>query len=272
MSRIQHILDKAERDGGLHRMRAVADSSLAAVERRDDPTLRPEMLELLEPPTAVFAPGRTLRNTPLDPLLVAALSPEAPAAEQYRALRMRVSHSDHASPVHVILVTSPGRREGKTLTAANLALTMAQDFQRRICIVDADLRHSRLQTLFGLTDGPGLADVLTGRCSLPDALTLLEDQQITLLPAGRPSAHPAELLGSATMRETIDTLRARFDRVIIDAPSAGPLADLGILAPLADRVVLVVRSGQTTRPAIQDAIATIGGTRLLGVVLNDSAG
>jgi receptor protein-tyrosine kinase len=74
------------------------------------------------------------------------------------------------------------------------------------------------------------------------------------------------------MRNTIDALRSQFDRVIIDAPAVLPLADLGILAPLADRVVLVVRAGQTTKPAIADAVASIGRERLLGIVLNDANG
>jgi Mrp family chromosome partitioning ATPase len=114
--------------------------------------------------------------------------------------------------------------------------------------------------------------VLTGNVSLSDALTHLEDQQITMLPAGRASAHPAELLGSTAMRQTIDTLRAHFDRVIIDAPPTGPLADIGILAPLVDRVVLVVRSGVTTKPAIHEAVSSIKASQLLGIVLNDATG
>jgi Mrp family chromosome partitioning ATPase len=161
---------------------------------------------------------------------------------------MRVSHADHGSP-HVLLVTSPGRREGKTLTAANLALAMARDHQRRICIVDADLRYPRLHKLFGLPDGPGLADVLTGRSTMPDALTLIEDQQVTLLPAGRTSAHPGNCSASQnarSYRHAALALRRRRRRLTV----RGSLADLGILAPLADRVVLVVRAGQTTKPAI----------------------
>lgn len=266
MSRIQNILDKAEREGGLLRMRTL-DPEVAA--RTPDILDRPPSgPEIVDPMT--LTPGRVVQDTRLDPLLVAALAPAARASEQYRALRMRVAHADHTAPVRVILVTSPGRREGKTLTAANLALTMAQDFQRRICVVDADLRHSRLHRLYGLADGPGLADVLTGRTSLGDALTLIEDQQVTLLPAGRATAHPAELLGGMVMRDTIERLRTNFDRVIIDAPAAAPLADLGILAPLADGVVLVVRAGQTTKPAVQEAVASIGQARLLGIILNDA--
>jgi protein-tyrosine kinase len=268
MSRIQNILEKAERDGGVLRMRSLTESALAF----ETPTPAPP--EVFDEPVIVepsVAPARVVRDTQLDPHLIAALEPGATAAEQYRALRTRLTH-DHQGSVGVVLVTSPGRREGKTLTAANLALTMAQDFQRRICIVDADLRHSRLQTLFGLTDGPGLADVLTGGASLSDALIQLEDLQITMLPAGRASAHPAELLGSTAMRQTVETLRSQFDRVIIDAPPTGPLADIGILAPLVDRVVLVVRAGVTTKPAIHDAVSAIDAKQLLGIVLNDATG
>jgi len=270
MSRIQNILDKAEREGSLLRMRSIAEP--VAAPRHVPAEMPPVVLEPEPLSGTTLPPGRVVRDTRLDPLLVTAGSPDAPASEQYRALRMRLNHNDQGSPANVILVTSPGRREGKTLTAANLALTMAQDFQRRVCVVDADLRHSRLHKMFGLSDGPGLSEILTGRASLADALTLLEDQQVTVLHAGRPAGHPAELLGGLTMRNTIDALRSQFDRVIIDAPAVLPLADLGILAPLVDRVVLVVRAGQTTKPAIADAVASIGRERLLGIVLNDANG
>ena len=275
MSRIQQILEKAEREGGVFRMRSMTDPANAEPLAFDTPAIPAAKAAheeiAAEPAAPMPTPGRIVRGVQLDPILVAALHPGAPAAEQYRALRTRMGHSDHAAPVHVILVTSPGRREGKSLTAANLGLTMAQDVQRRICIVDADLRYSRLHKLFGLSDAPGLADVLAGRSTLADSLISLEDQQITLLPSGRLPAHPAELLGSSAMRRTIQTLRSYFDRVIIDAPPAAPLADIGILAPLVDRVVLVVRAGVTTKPAIQEAVAAIGPAKLLGVVLNDAA-
>jgi capsular exopolysaccharide synthesis family protein len=269
MSRIQSILDKAERDGALVRMRSVNDET--AYEPLDE---GPPLFGGQGPAThlspSTLVPGRVVRDVRLDPLLVTAVSPEAQTSEQYRALRTRVSHGDHAAPVHVILVTSPGRREGKTLTAANLGLSMAQDAQRQICIVDADFRHARLHKLFGLSDGPGLADVVGGRSTLSDALTLIEDQQITVLPAGRVPPHPAELLSSALMRQTIETLRDHFDCVIVDAPAAALFADIGILAPLADRIVLVVRAGVTPKPAIHEAAGCLGDANLLGILLNDT--
>ena len=108
------------------------------------------------------------------------------------------------------------------------------------------------------------------RAHLADALVGFEQQQITMLPAGDPPSHPAELLGSTAMRRTIETLRSQFDRVIIDAPAVGPLADVGILAPLVDGALLVVQAGVTTKPAIQEAVSAIGAGKFLGVVLNGS--
>ena len=100
---------------------------------------------------------------------------------------------------------------------------------------------------------------------------MLDEHHITVLPAGDPAAHPAELLGTVTMRRMLDSLRSQFDRVVIDAPAAAPLADIGILTPLVDSVMLVVRAGITPKPAIQDAIAAIDHGKLLGVVLNEAA-
>jgi len=192
-------------------------------------------------------------------------------AEQYRALRTRILHADNGSAVRVVLVTSPGRSEGRSLTVANLGLAMAQEYQRRICVVDADLRNPQQHRLFGIPEGPGLADVLAGRASLDEACATLEEHHITVLPAGTTPAHPAELLGTTTMRRTIEALRSRFDCVIVDGPGAIPLADVGILTPLVDSVLMVVRAGLTSKPAIHDAIATMDGGKLLGMVLNDAA-
>src|SRR5262245_33507578 len=302
MSRIQNILDKAEREGGVRRMRALVESAPPTTRLADaasmpepapsvapyaetlavddapitDPALLSDMTSFASlsapPPTMPTGPAtRVVQSTGLDPALVAVLAPAEAIAEQYRALRTRLAASDRSTASDVILVTSPGRGEGKTLTAANLALTIAQDCQTRICIVDADLRHSRLHTLLGVPDAPGLADLLTGEATLADALVTIDGQQSCMLHAGRPAEHPAELLGSTAMRRTLQTLRNQFDRVIVDAPSAFPLADVGILAPIVDSVVLVVQAGVTTKPAIQDAVSTIGPDRVLGVVLNGTA-
>jgi capsular exopolysaccharide synthesis family protein len=277
MSRIQNILEKAERDGAVRRMHPLAEPAGATLARDMPPVAVPPPAaiagngETHAPSALTAAPAvRTVRPQ-LDRIVRAAFAPDAFAAEQYRALRTRMAQSAHGARVDVILITSPGRGEGKSLTAANLALTMGQDFQSRICLVDADMRHSAQRRLFGLPEMPGLADVLAGQALLNDSLVALEDLALTVLPAGQLPAHPAELLGSTAMRRTLQTLRSQFDRVIIDAPSAAPLADVGILMPLVDSVVLVVQAGTTTKPAIQEAVSAIGASKLLGVVLNGAA-
>jgi capsular exopolysaccharide synthesis family protein len=283
MTRIQNILEKAEREGAVRRVRT--DVAAATPSAAGMPPLAPPPAPVaaggavavaphgaaVAPQNAGLTPARIVSGAHLDARLVTAASTDATVAEQYRALRTRILHADPMSPVNMVLITSPGRSEGKTLTAGNLGLAMAQEWQRRICIVDADLRHPQMHRIFGLPDGPGLCDVLTGRAMLEEALVTLEEHQVTILPAGNVPAHPAELLGTTAMRRTMETLRSQFDRVVVDAPAAAPLADVSILAPLVDRVLVVVRAGVTTKPAIHDALSSIEASKLLGFVLNEAA-
>jgi capsular exopolysaccharide synthesis family protein len=218
-----------------------------------------------DPSTAQMALEATL-----DPILVAALEPLSPAAEQYRTLRARLSQSEENHPMRVIQVTSPGKGDGKTITALNLALTMAQEFQRRVLILDADLRAPNVNALLGLPPGPGLVDVLTGAAALEEALVEIPEHHLTVLRAGRAYEHPAEMLGSGPMRRLVDSLRTQFDRIVVDsAPTT--VADAGAVAPLSDGLLLVVRASTTTTPAISRAIATLASAKLLGLVFNESS-
>lgn len=278
-TRIQHILDKAERDGSVRRVRTDVGVGTLAGARFDATPNAPPPPGYASPsafpapvaaPAPLLSPARIVSGAHLDSHLITSASANDAVAEQYRGLRTRLLHADTMAPVNVVLITSPGRGEGKTLTVGNLGLAMAQESQRRICIVDADLRHPQLHRVFGLPDGPGLCDVLAGRATLEEALVTLEEHNITVLPAGHVPTHPAELLGTTAMRRTLETLRTQFDRIVLDAAPATPLADVSILAHLVDRVLLVVRAGVTTRPAIQDAVSAIDAAKLLGFVLNEA--
>src|SRR5207247_3312392 len=196
--------------------------------------------------------------------------PNSLAAEQYRQLRTRLAHAENAHALRSVLITSPQKGEGKSITAANLALTMAQEPQHRVVIVEADLRKPSLQQLFGLPPGPGLSEFLSGATELRDVMKSLADHHLTVIPGGRAPMNPAELLGSIAMRRLVDHLRMRFDKVILDTPPVLPLADVAVLAPLVDGVLLVVRAGVTTRPAIENALRGFDSSRLVGVVLNES--
>jgi capsular exopolysaccharide synthesis family protein len=306
MSRIQNILDKAEREGTVLRTSRLAVSAPMPAATPPAPITPipappaapiapitsaavPVTIEIPTPPSVVEAPaivpGAASANSPaaatagseiesctarLNPLLVAGLAPKSLAAEQYRQLRTRLAHAENAHALRTVLITSPQKGEGKSITAANLALTMAQELQRRVVIVEADLRKPSVQQLFGLPSGPGLAEYLSGAADLKDVMKFLPEYNLTLITAGMTPTNPAELLGSTAMRRLLDQLRTRFDRVILDTPPVLPLADVAVLAPMVDGALLVVRAGVTPKPAIENALRGFDSSRLVGIVLNES--
>ena len=264
MSRIQEILRKAERDGGVHRTRGLGSPAPAPVPVEWAKEERPAVVTrtaVAEPPVAG-----------LDQRLVAAHAPHSLAAEQYRSLRTRVKSFESSRPLRTIIVTSPNKGDGKSLTAANLALTMAQEFQQRVILIDGDLRRPSVARLFGLPSTSGLSTVLTGGGVVEDSLITVPEHRLTILPSGPIPMHPAELLGSTPMRRLLDTLRGGFDRILIDMPPAVPLADVQILAPMADGVLLIVRAGITPKPAIERALSGLDTSKVLGLVLNETGG
>ncbi|HET6955986.1 MAG TPA: CpsD/CapB family tyrosine-protein kinase [Vicinamibacterales bacterium] len=289
MSRIQSILDKAEREGAVLRtghfdapaplaatVPITIDIDKPAAESRPDRSIVPG------PSTAghstVSSSSAMLPSTEamashfvrLSPLLVAGLAPKSAAAEQYRQLRTRLSHTEGMNNLRTVLVTSPQKGEGKSLTSANLALTMAQELHRKVVLVEADLRKPSMLQLFGLPPGPGLTEYLSGAADAMDVMRFLPDHNLTVIPAGSAATNPAELLGSTAMRRLLDALRTRFDRVILDTPPVLPLADVAVLAPLVDGSLMVVRAGVTPKPAIENALRAFDSSRMLGIVLNDS--
>lgn len=272
MSRIQEILKKAERDGAVHRTRGTGSAAHAVAERPAFAT--PESAAAGAAPTGAAPPASTLQvrqvGVDLDPRLVAASAPQSLAAEQYRSLRTRVTRAENGRSYRTIIITSPNKGDGKSLTAANLALTMAQEFQQRVLLVDADMRRPSVHSLFGISETPGLSDVLMGGASIEDALVSVPDHRLTVLPSGIIPSHPAELLGSAAMRRVLDTLRTRFDRILVDMPPVAPLADVAIASPMVDGVLMIVRAGVTPKPAIERALAGLDMSKVLGLVLNDA--
>jgi capsular exopolysaccharide synthesis family protein len=265
MSRIQSAVAKAEREGRLtwtnggDRHTAPPGASPAAI--LDPPPAPP----LIEPAAHVLPDAPEMA---LSPLFVAAMEPDSPAAEQYRLLRTRLEGRDPKKRSQFLLVTSPGVGDGKTVTSANLALTMAQEFQHTVALVEADMRRPSLASLFGLPTEPGLVDVLVGAATLDDALVPVPGHNLFVLPAGMAAGRSTELLASAMMGRVAEALRARFDRVVIDTPPM-TLADTHVLTRLADGVLFVVRAGVTPQPALEHALAGIDRDRVIGIVLND---
>jgi capsular exopolysaccharide synthesis family protein len=200
---------------------------------------------------------------------VAAIDPHSTAAEQYRSIRTRLTLREETGPIRAIAVTSPAARDGKSITAANLALAMSQELQRSVVLVDANLRNPGVHALFAVDAVPGFSEVLSGRATLDEALIYLPEFRLTLLPAGTAPEYPTELLGSTEMRRTLDALGSRFDRILLDLPAVTGVADAGTVAPMLDGVLMVVRAGHTQRPTLDQALAAIEPDKVLGVVLNE---
>ncbi len=278
MSRIQQVLQKAEQDGTARRTRGVGETT---PKRTSTPPV------LLTPDDTVPLPADLMDTAPVQragiavqtevaarphPMLVAATAPHSFAAERYRSLRTRIAQAENGNMRRLLMMTSPGRGEGKSMTTVNLAITMAQEFHRRVVIVDADLRRPSVNALLGLPLSPGLSDVLLGGASLEEALVTIPEHRLTILPAGLPPQQPTELLGSTAMRRLLDQLRAHFDRILLDTPPVAPLADASVLVHAVDGVVMVVRAGQTPKPALERALTEIDAAKMLGLVLNDASG
>ena len=187
--------------------------------------------------------------------------------EQYRHLAAVLHHAQKASGVRTVMVTSAMPSEGKTLTATNLALTLSQSYQRRVLLIDADLRRPRMREMFALPDTEGLTDSLanTRREHLPV-------HQITptlwVLTAGHVLPDPMSLLVSPAMKQLIDDARDSFDWVVVDTPPIAILPDANLLSSMIDTALLVVSAESTPYPMVQRAAQAIGQHRILGVVLN----
>jgi succinoglycan biosynthesis transport protein ExoP len=202
--------------------------------------------------------------------LITQSRPQSQMAESYRALRTSLLLTSLGSPPKVILITSALPREGKTTTSINTAIVLAQK-GTRVLLIDADLRRPSIHRTLGMGPRVGLSNVLTGGASLQQATvrsTLLPN--LYVLPAGTPPPNPAELMASVQMVEMLTELREQYDHIVIDTPPTLSVTDAVVLSTRADAVVLVIRSSQTTKPALRRAREILAqvNARVSGVLLN----
>jgi polysaccharide biosynthesis transport protein len=190
-------------------------------------------------------------------------------AEAHRMLRTALP-ADGGEGAQVLLITSTLAGEGKSLTALNLAQSLAAS-EERVLLVDADMRRPALSNLLQTREAPGLSDVLLNGARLGGAVQHVAGTRLRLLPAGAPSSrNAADLLGTEAFRKVLAQLRDRFDRIIVDSPPVGAVADALILAPQADGVLVVAHSGKVARGALVNVLERLSNARarVLGVVLN----
>lgn len=213
--------------------------------------------------TIVFDP-----DTKRSPLIIGEESKSA-RAEAYRQLRTNMQFIDAARPAKVIVVTSAVPLEGKSTTAVNLGLTFAQ-FGERVLLVEADLRRPQLADYLDLEREVGLTNVLAGQVPLDDVLQAWGTGGLFLLASGSAPPNPSELLGSARMRDVVESLRKDFDKIVIDTPPVLPVTDAVVASAWADAVVVVIRHGRTTRTQVATAARALKNVDapVAGCVLN----
>ncbi len=202
------------------------------------------------------------------PLIVQA-APHGLRAEGFRALRTNLQFVNVAEHPRSIVFTSSVAGEGKTTTAANLAITMAAGGSR-VCVVEADLRRPKLLDYMGLDGSVGLTDVIIGRVDVRDALQQFAKADVWVLGSGPIPPNPSELLGSSQMERTLRELENRFDIVIIDAPPLLPVTDAAVLSTVAGGTVVVVGAGLATRDHLGRALQALEAVQatVLGLVVN----
>lgn len=206
--------------------------------------------------------------------LVTQRDPRNPVSEAYRALRTNLTFAGVNGAPQVLVVTSAMPGDGKSTSAANLAVTLAQQGTATL-LVDADLRKGLLHHVMGAEKEPGLTHVLLGRATLDEAIQQLPmgdgAMSLSFLPAGVFPPNPAELLGSPRMRELLAQLRERFGMIVLDAPPLMHVTDAAVLGGMADSTLLVARAGATEKNALRHAAGRLELLRapVGGVVLND---
>jgi len=202
--------------------------------------------------------------------LVTQSRPQSQMAESYRALRTSLLLTSLGGPPKVILITSALPQEGKTTTSINSAIVLAQK-GTRVLLMDADLRRPSIHKTLGMGPKTGLSNVLTGNATLQQAVVRSNIlPTLFVLSAGTPPPNPAELLASSNMKDILAELREQYDHIVVDTPPTLSVTDAVVMSTRADSVVLVIRSGQTTKQALRrsrDLLMQVN-ARVSGVLLN----
>ena len=199
---------------------------------------------------------------------ISILQPDSFAAEQFRTLRGRIDSLATQRSIKVVAMTSANPDEGKSTASINLAAVTSMSVGRKVILVDCDLRQPKIHRSLGIEPVAGLAEVLTGRAPLDEAIAQADGIALDVLGVRSTPSNPSELLASQDMRKLIDELAGQYDQVILDTPACLGLPDAKTVTELADGIVLVVRADVTPREDVETVFEILDRDRLLGLVLN----
>jgi|SRR5208282_2401614 len=282
MSRIHEALKRAAQE---HSKRSSGNNAQELIDALDEkhPETTPLVAQVSDKKGSVNEPGRVPRND-FDRLVsqcrqvqwdvesrFSVFTNEAHnrvGAEKFRTLRSRLYQIAAAQPLRRILVTSSVPEEGKTFVAANLAQSIIRQTDRRVLLIDADLRISRLHIALGAANEPGLTEYLRGELEETAVIQVGKERNLCFIPGGGQVSNPSELLHSDRMNTLLHKFSPMFDWIILDSPPAIAVHDASMLADICDGVLFVVRAGTTDFELAQKAAAEFQEKNLLGVVLN----
>jgi capsular exopolysaccharide synthesis family protein len=207
----------------------------------------------------------------LDERLVCLTAPTSLEAEQYQALRLKLESLHRSRGVRVLAITSPSVKDGKSVTAINLAGALAQGSEARVLLIEADLRRPSVARYLQISEkeAPGLADiVLDPRLTLCDAIVEARPHKFDVVLAGSTAAPIHELFRSPRLEALLQEAGEQYDYVVLDTPPLGPVSDCALLARWIDGVLLVVAAHRTSRKLLEEALNLLDGATVLGIVFN----
>ena len=281
MSRIHEALKKAELEGGaataLTDMRP-PERQTSVASKRDDVA---RLAEIRLPAPVVPQSTSALRLEDIressasvswrpDPRMDVFANPAVnlQASEQFRTLRSRLYHLQAEKPLRVVLVTSPMSADGKTFVACNLAQAIARQPERRVLLIDADLRSPGLHVPLGAPAEPGLSEYLSGTANELTVIQHGAQGGLYFIAGGKTPSNASDLLSNGRLKSLLERTAPCFDWIIVDSPPCLPVADASVIAGLSDGVLLVVRASSTPSGAAHKACHELQKRNVIGVVLN----
>ena len=195
--------------------------------------------------------------------------PKSVISEQYRAIRTNIEYSNVDQNTKTILVTSSDKNEGKTTTVSNLAVSFA-NLNKKVLLIDCDLRNASIHKMFKLNNIYGLTDILAKDRAVDKCIQKTELENLYVLTAGAIPPNPAEILSSEKMKNLIEDLKNIYDYIFIDTPPIGLVTDAGVLSSFIDGVVLVVKSESIEKKYLEETKKKLDAVdaRILGAILN----
>ncbi|HSQ87829.1 CpsD/CapB family tyrosine-protein kinase [Romboutsia sp.] len=202
--------------------------------------------------------------------IISLKNPKSPVSEAYRSIRTNIEFSNVDENIKVIMVTSSKQNEGKSTVISNLAVSFASLEDKKVLIIDGDLRNPTVHRTFGISNIYGVTDILLGYKTFEECVGSVGSSNLDILTTGKIAPNPSEMLGSSRMREFINSIRDSYDYIFIDAPPIGIVTDAGVMSSFVDGTVLVVASKETDVEMVKIAKERLNqvNAKILGCVLN----